>query len=216
LSAGWLRSLLFALGASVLMGCSSFRTEWGHPLPDNARHFDEGQADVGSVMELLGPPAQVTALPGGYAFLYEHSVVDEFQLGISINLPILKWFKFIRASNQLDQDILLMVFDDAGVLRSMDSEEWEEQLGGGGAAQFLFSTMSLTDDSALRQPSPQHVWGRDDLQRLPVLLNSGQSMKSGQSGLQMRLAPRMAGQSSLEMPQPKSPKNKRQKKQSLK
>jgi len=210
-----MKSALLLAGTAALFttGCSSFRTEWGAPLPPNARQFEEEAATVKEVIHELGPPAKMTSLPGGFAFLYEHSIVHEFQLGISINAPILKWFKFVRAYNQLDQDILLMVFDDAGVLRSLDSEEWEEQLGGGGAAQFLFSTMSLTDDSALRQPSPQHVWGRDDLQRLPVLLNSGQSLRSGQHGLQQRLAPVMAGQTSLEMPAPKPPKQKKQKSQ---
>lgn len=205
--------MVLSTGTAVLLttGCSSFRTEWGAPLPQNARQFENGEATVQEVIHELGPPATVTSLPGGFAFLYEHSRVREFQLGLSFNAPILKWIKFVRASNRLDQDILLMVFDDAGVLRSMDSEEWKETLGGGGAAQFLFNTMSLTDDSALRQRSPQHVWGSDDLQRLPVLLNSGQSLRSGQHGLQQRLVPILAGQSSLEMPESKPLKQKNKK-----
>jgi len=210
-------SVLWLSGTAALLttGCSSFRTEWGDPLPQNARHFERGEATVQEVIHELGPPGKVTSLPGGFAFLYEHSSVHEFHLGISLNAPILKWFKFVRASNQLDQDILLMVFDDAGVLRSMDSEEWRDSLGGGGAAQFLYSTMSLTDDSALRQRSPQHTWGRDDLQRLPVLLNSQQTLRSGEHGLQQRLAPLAAGQTTLEMSTSKPLKNKRPKRLSL-
>lgn len=211
-----LTALLLAGTATVFTtGCSSFRTEWGAPLPQNARQYEKGKARVEEIVQELGPPAKATSLPGGFAFLYEHSRVREFQLGISFNAPILRWFKFIRASNRLEQDILLMVFDDEGVLLSVDSEEWRDSLGGGGAAQFLYSTMSLTDDSALRQRSPQHTWGRDDLQRLPVLLNSQQSLRSGEHGLQQRLAPLMAGQTTLEMPTSKPLKNKRAKRLSL-
>ena len=210
-------SVLLLTGTVALFttGCSSFRTEWGAPRPQNTRQLEIGEATVREVIHELGPPAKVTSLPGGFAFLYEHSSVREFQLGVSFNAPILKWIKFVRASNQLHQDLLLMVFDDEGVLRSMDSEEWRDRLGGGGAAQLLYSTVSLTDDLALRQRSPQLAWGRDDLQRLPVLLNSQQSLRSGEHGLQQRLTPLAAGQTSLEMSASKPLKNKRSRRLSL-
>lgn len=206
-----LSTLILGAAACMLAGCSSFRTVWGRPLAADVGQFSEGSTRVETVIDTLGPPAQISALPDGFAFLYEHSIVSEFQLGISVNAPLLKWIKFVRASNRLDQDILLMLFDDQGVLQSMDPEAWKEKLGGGGAAQFLFSAISLTDDSALRQLSPQHEWGQYALLRLPVLLNSQQSLRTGQHGLQQRLAPLFAGQATLEMPQPKPLKNKRKK-----
>lgn len=209
------RALPWLAAGCLLAGCSSFRTEWDRPLRAETHALEEDITGVGTVLKAMGPPTQISALPGGYVFLYEHSAVKEFQLGLSVNAPILKWIKFVKASNRLDQEVCTMVFDDAGVLRSIDLEAWSEPLGGGGAAQFLYSTMSLTDDSALRQRSPQHTWGRDDLQRLPVLLNSQQSLCSGEHGLQQRLAPLMAGQTTLEMPTSRPLKNKRSKRLSL-
>jgi hypothetical protein len=207
-------SLIALLTAGgLLTGCSSFRTEWGRPLRADAQHFAEGRTRVETVIQALGPPARVSALPGGFVFLYEHSRVSEFQIGVSVDAPVLRWIKFVHASNGLDRDIHLMVFDEHGVLRSMDPEAWREKLGGGNAAQLLFAVMSLTDDSALRQRLPPHDWGRTDLQSLPVLLNMQQSLRSGQHGLQQRLAPTYAGQHTLEMAKPK-PKKKRHRGQS--
>jgi len=211
-----LASVIVLLTAgSLLTGCSSFRTEWGRPLRADAAHFTEGSTRVETVIHALGPPAQVSALPGGFVFLYEHSIVGEFQIGVSVDAPILRYIKFVHASNRLDQDVLMMVFDNEGVLRSMDPEAWREKLGGGNAAQFLFAVMSLTDDSALRQRSPQHDWGRADLGSLPVLLNSPQSLRTGQHGLQQRLAPTYAGQHTLEMAKPKPKKKSRREQPSL-
>jgi len=211
-----LASALILLAAGCLLtGCSSFRTEWGQPLRADAGQFSEGSTRVETVIHALGPPARVSALPGGFAFLYEHSIVGEFQIGVSFDAPLLRWIKFVHASNRLDQDVLLMVFDEEGVLRSMDPEAWRQKLGGGGAAQLLFAVMSLTDDSALRQRSPALGWGRADLQPLPVLLNRQQSLRSGQHGLQQRLAPTYAGQHTLEMAKPKPKKKKRRGQSSL-
>jgi len=204
--------LALLVAAMLLTGCSSFRTEWGQRLPQEPHGFTEGSTRVEKVIHELGPPAQVSALPGGFVFLYEHSIVNEFQFGISLDAPLLKYLKFVHAWNNLDQEVLLLVFDDEGVLRGVDPEEWREKLGGGSAAQFIFTVMSLTDDSSLRFHPPQQDWGRLALQPLPALLNSEQSLRSGQHGLQIRLAPSYAGQQTLEMarPQKKSKKHRSQ------
>lgn len=193
----------------LLTGCSSFRTEWGAPMKAESHDFVEGSTPVETVIRELGPPSQVSALPDGFAFLYEHTIVKEYQVGINLNESIIKYFKFVHAWNDLDQQLSLLVFDNDGVLRSVDSEEWQEKLGGGSAVQFLFAVMSLTDDSAFRGGSPQHEWGRLKLQPPPVLVNSEQSLRSGEHGLQLRLAPAYAGQHTLEMTKPNEKKKKR-------
>jgi len=184
-------------------GCSSFRTEMGRPLAPHTKDvFVTGQTQVGAVLERLGPPSQVSALPGGYVFLYEHTIVSEFQFGISVDFSFLKWLKFVHASNHLNEDALLIVFDDTGVLRSIDGKTWREQLSGGNAAQFVFTVISLTDDTVFRQVTPQHEWGTSWLQPLPVALNNGQTLRSGENGVQLRVAPYYAGQQTLEMVSP--------------
>jgi hypothetical protein len=181
----------------------------GQPLAGKADGFAEGRTRVDAVLRELGPPDQASRLPGGFAFLYEHSVMSEFQLGFSVNAPVVRWFKFIKAWNHLDQESLLLVFDDRGVLRSAGTGNWKESLGGGSAAQILFVVMSLSDITDFLRPADTHEWGKALLQPLPVALNSAQDIGSGAHGLELRIAPDYAGQRTLEMSLPKTEKEKR-------
>jgi len=204
------RRCLAALTAAVLAsGCSSFRTEWGAPVRPESGLLKEGTTRMETVARELGPPAQVTALPDGCAFLYEYSAIDEFQVGLSADFPVLRWLKLVHAFNHLDQDTLLLTFDDLGVLRSQGDKAWRETLGGGNAAQFLFVSLSLTDPELRRQRADQHRWGRYLLQPVPVLLNENQNLRTGENGLQQqRIAPKFAGQQTLEMAKPMTKKTK--------
>ena len=198
----------------LLAGCSHFKREWGQPLPASGAGFAEGRTHVESVIHELGPPNQLSALPDGFAFLYEHSQTGEFQLGFSLDvpnldLPRLDWFKFVLARNHLDQEVLLLTFDEGGVLRGIGTNKWSESLGGGTALQFIVAVMSLSDVPTLRRRADAHSWGRWMLQRPPVALNCGQSLRTGAHGLQQRLAPAYAGQSTLEMIPPKKLKHKK-------
>jgi len=154
-------------------------------------------------------------LPDGFAFLYEYSLMSEFQLGISIDLPILQWFKFLKAWNHLDQENLLLTFDDQGVLRSIGSGKWDESLGGGTGLQFLFSVISFSDVSDFLRPADAHSWGERMLQPLPIALNSAQSLRTGEHGLQQRIAPDYSGQHTMEMTKPKTEKEKKKIKKDL-
>src|SRR6476646_9210561 len=93
-----------AAGACLLLapGCSAFRTEMGQRLGGNIGGLVEGQSRVETVVQQLGPPDSATRLPEGFAFLYEHSVMREFQLGISVNYSLFRYIKFIHAWNSLD------------------------------------------------------------------------------------------------------------------
>jgi hypothetical protein len=197
------------MALALLCGCSSFQTEWGPAISAQPAMLVEGTTRIESVTRELGPPAQITALPHGCAFLYEHSVIGEFQAGLSLDLPILRWLKFVHAWNHLDQDVLVLTFDDAGVLRGKADKEWREQLGGGNAAQLLFASVSLTDPALRRQRSDQHRWGRYSLQPLPIVLNADENLRTGEHGLQqLRVAPKFAGQQTLEMTKPMPKKTK--------
>jgi hypothetical protein len=197
------------MAAAMLCGCSSFHTEWGSAVRSHPAPLVAGTTRIETVTRELGPPAQITALPQGCAFLYEHSVIGEFQFGLSVDFPVLRWFKAIRAWNHLDQDVVVLTFDDAGVLRGQGDKDWREQLGGGGAAQLLFASISLTDPALRRQKSDQHRWGRYLLQPLPVVLNEDENLRTGEHGLQQqRVAPKFVGQQTLEMTKPMPKKKK--------
>ena len=204
----WPVTLLLLLPVLVA-GCSHFRTELGKPLVADTAAFVAGETSVQTVMRALGPPNQVCALPEGFACLYEHSEIGEFQLGVSVNVPVLRLLKFIRAWNYVDQDILLMTFDDQGRLRGLGADHWNADLGGGTAVQLIVSIISLTDASAFRRPADAHSWGAASLQALPKTLNAEQSLRSGAHGLQLRTAPSYTGQQTLEMAPPKELKAKK-------
>ncbi len=193
----------------ALSGCSSFRTEMGRPLTAQSKEFAEDRTRVDAVVQELGPPHQVSRLPEGFVFQYEYSRISEFQLGFSMNLPIVRWFKFLRAWNYLEQQALVLTFDEKGVLRGAGCGNWQESLGGGGGVQFLFVVMSFSDVSDFLRPAEAHAWGKTLLQPPPVALNSAQSLRTGEHGLQQRIAPDYAGQHTLEMAQPKTEKEKK-------
>ena len=197
----WL-AMLLALTAAGASGCASFRTEWGKPIAAERSSFTEGRTPVAMVLQVLGPPAKAAALPDGYVFLYEHAVLNEFQFGLSVNYGLLRYLKFIRARDRIERDELLLTFDQQGVLRGVGRFHSKEKLSGGYAGQLIFSAVSLTDPALRELQSAQLWWGRSCLEPLPVTLNSGQSLQSGEHGLQLNLAPKYAGQESLEMARP--------------
>jgi hypothetical protein len=181
----------------------------GRPVTVKTNEFAEGFTRVDTVVHELGPPHQVSRLPDGFAFLYEYSALSEFQFGLSANLPVIRWFKFVKAWNHLDQESLILTFDDQGVLHSLGTGDWKEGLGGGSAVQILFVSISLSDVSTVLRPADAHSWGRQLLQPLPVTLNSASSLRTGEHGLQQRIAPDYAGQETLEMTKPKTEKEKK-------
>lgn len=202
------------LGVSFLLvvaGCSSFKTEVGEPLPTASHPLVEGETRVETVVHELGPPHAVSRLPGGFVFLYEYSRVDEFQWGISLEFLRLPYFKVVKGSSRLSESADLLVFDQHGILVAQGERAWRERLGGGGALQLIVSVLSLTDSTAFRRLPDPLLWGRGWLQRLPVVLNLVQDLRTGKRGLQQRIAPVFVGQATLEMSRPKPIKTPRQK-----
>lgn len=202
-------AVLLAIATGGLCGCSSFRTEWGKPLATEHAALAEDHARVAEVLRELGPPAKVSALPDGSVFLYEHTVISEFQFGLSIDYSLLRYIKFLRAWNWIERENLVLMFDDEGVLRSLGYDHRRQRLSGGGAVQLIFSAISLTDPALRRQQTEQLRWGRSCLEPLPVALNVGQSLRSGEHGLQLSFPPKYAGQQSLEMAKPVKPRKRK-------
>jgi len=205
----WIAAILLLGGASILTGCSSIHTEVGHPLPDNPAPLVEGTTRAATVVHEWGPPHAVSSLPDGFVFLYEYSRVREFQFGISLKMIRMPYFKVIKADSNLSEAARVLTFDEDGVLRAQGLAAWKEKLSGGGALQLITSVLSLTDTTAFRRLPDPLLWGRGDLQRPPVTLNSDQDLRSGNHGLQQRTSPVFVGQATLEMVHPKPMKLKR-------
>ncbi|MCP5523153.1 MAG: hypothetical protein H7A46_16580 [Verrucomicrobiales bacterium] len=183
----------------------------GEPLPTTSHPLVEGETPAASVVHELGPPHSVSALPDGFVFLYEYSRVDEFQWGISLEFLHLPYFKLVKGGSRLSESVDLLVFDQQGILKAQGDDAWREKLGGGGGLQFIVSVLSLTDTTAFRRLPDPLLWGRGWLQRLPVILNLAQDLRTGRGGLQQRLSPVFVGQATMEMSRPKPLKTPRQK-----
>lgn len=204
-------TLLLPVALVLLAGCSNIRTEVGHPLPQVSEPFVEGHTPATVVVGELGPPHKVSALPHGFVFLYEYSLVKEFQLGLSLKLLHLPYFKVIKADSNVRETAQVLTFDEEGLLQAQDVTTWKRRLGGGGALQWVTSVQGLTDTTAIRGGPEEMNWGRASLDRPPVTLNAASDLQSGQHGLDQRMSPLFVGQATLEMTHPRPVKFKRDK-----
>jgi hypothetical protein len=195
--------MLSLIGLGLLTGCSLIRTEVGSPLPQEHAPLLEGDTRIETVVDELGPPDKVAALPHGVAFLYEYSRVTEFQIGLSLKVIRLPYFKLVKGDSKISEEAELLIFDADGVLVAYDAQAWKERLGGGGALQWITAVQGLTDTEAFRYVPDQLMWGRASLQSPSVTLNSHNALSYGENGLQQRMSPQFAGQSTLEMEDPK-------------
>lgn len=167
---------------------------------------------VDEVLEELGPPGAISALPDGYVFLYQQFQVEEKQVGISTRvIPVLSLFKLAVAKADLDEETLMMRFDHEGWMQAAGLRMEEDELGRGRAVQPVFSIVPLVDTSSIESPHrSSNSWGMDLLRDPPVTLNSNQSLDSGEAGLELRGTPDKVGQRALEMQKPdRSPGRKR-------
>jgi hypothetical protein len=206
-------ALPFSVGISAALffatGCSSFRTDMGHPLSGSVQNYTNGQTHLQTVLDNMGPPNAATKLPDGFAFLYEYTRINEFQLGISVNVSVLRYFKFLHAWNSLEREVMLVTFDKQGTVRNATMRTWKGSLGGGSAVQVIVNVMSLSDVAQFLQPADANNWGDRLLQPLPTTLNSAQSLRTGEHGLQLRGPPEFVGQETLEMSVPKTERTKK-------
>lgn len=198
-------SVLFLACAFFSTGCSYVSSDIGPSLP-SAPAITTDKSTLDDVVTTVGVPSQVSSSAGGFVFLYEHNEVIEYQIGISLDFPVLRWLKFVYASSGLRHEAWLMTFDTNDVLRAWGKENWKKPLGTGAAAQILVTVSSLVDSTAVRRPASQHRWGEMWLNSLPEVLNTPQSPQDGRFGLEQRLAPTFVGQHALEMIQPLPPR----------
>jgi hypothetical protein len=191
-----------ALLLPAVAGCAHLTSEVGHPLPAKPASLHVAQSHLQDVLRTVGPPSRVSEASPGFALLYEYNGVEEIQLGFSINVAVLRFFKFVGAKSWLEHQAWLMVFDEKGVLQAWGEEHWRRTLGRGAAAQFLVTVSSLVDSSQVRRPSPQHSWGKSLLAPLPRSLNYTHSPDNPSAAMEQTLAPTAVGQRALEMTPP--------------
>jgi len=166
-------------------------SEFGDALPAAAEDLIAGQASDADVLDALGPPAAVTALPHGYAFLYESGRLSSKSVGGSV-------YSLRAGYSWSDAQFAIgaFVFDAEGTLVGRAVERSEDGTGSG----FAIGTQKskAAEQLLYTLPAAQHYWGRQMLRPIPRTLNQASNPDSGESGLERRGTTTKVGQRSLE------------------
>ncbi|MCK4565466.1 MAG: hypothetical protein KAU94_12425 [Verrucomicrobia bacterium] len=163
------------------------------PYADGITHSDD-------VLDELGPPLEISALPHGYVFMYESLDVLEFQLGFSLPIPVINWFKFVVAQADYDHHVQIYQFDDEHRLIASGGEDTHFDLGNSTAVQPILTVEAMFDTSSVENEVVSFVeWPAFCLLPLPQTLNRAQSIDTGTAGLEQRGTAPFVGQRSLEM-----------------
>jgi hypothetical protein len=174
---------------------------------DIGAKFDEAvleRVGVGAyyaeILEELGPPTKMSALPDGMVFVYENTKITERQYGLILPGEVGKWIKAVYASADADIETIVFVFDAQGRLSGADAETWNTDAGAGMSLTLLFSTGSFTDTEQYESSSARSLdWGKALTMPPLVGLNNRQNLETGLNGIQLTTSPEAVGQHALEL-----------------
>jgi hypothetical protein len=185
-----------------LNGCSQIHREIGQDFYSQAAELiqSEQEIDVARVLEVLGPPQKMSALPQGYAFLYQFSTVDEQQIGLSSDRPVLRLFKFSMAEAEARIKMAVFRFDCHDQLVAATSAINQSDLGDEQSIMFALAVSALvdSDDLGYDRWSP-NLWGASLLQSTAKTVNAQSGLDSGNIGFEQRGTPTGVGQRTLEL-----------------
>jgi hypothetical protein len=195
------QKLLACAGLLALQGCSVLSLELGEPLDTEvADAFEPGRTQRAEVLDALGPPSSLGAHAGGVVLLYEHILLQEQQLGLSmdgigawIGASWLGMFKIALGGSGTKREAAVLFFDEANVLTGAAAGDWEELFGKGGSFQLFFAVEQVVDSADLRRTLSSLSWGRRLLDPLPRQLNW-----SHVPDVELRNTPTNMGQRTLE------------------
>jgi len=192
---------LIALSGLVLTtGCSVLQVSVDPGITLEQCNFDVTKAHYHDVLDELGPPARLSATPGGVAFIYEALEIDEKQLGLSGQNGLLKWIKMSFAGTDLQRHSYLLHFNANGTLIAAGLLESKEDLGTAGSVQAIISVQQLVDTTAFEDDAlDASRWGSNLLDPLPVMLNNAQNLNTGAAGLEQSGTTTKIGQHTLEI-----------------
>ena len=186
----------------LLQGCLQIHREFGQDVYSQAAELiqSEQEIDVARVLEVLGPPQKLSALPQGYAFLYQFSVVDEQQIGLSSDLPVLRWLKFSMAAANARIKTTVFRFDDHDQLIAASSAITHSDLGDEKSIMFALAMSALVDSDDLGYDRwGSNLWGASLLQSTAKTLFVQSDLDSGNIGFEQRGTPTRVGQRTLEL-----------------
>ena len=193
-------SVLVVLVLIGTNGCMWNRKRLNQNLIVPEQIYQKGITHSDEVLDELGPPLKMTALSHGYAFMYESLDTLELQLGFSLPIPILTWFKFVFGQADYDHQVLVYQFNDEHRLVTYSGKNTHFELGSSTAIQPILTVESLFDTSNVENEIVSFVeWSEFCLRPLPETLNRAQSLDMGTGGIEQRGTAPTAGQRSLEL-----------------
>jgi hypothetical protein len=151
----------------------------------------QAKTPYADVLVALGPPAKLTALPSGFAFLYESTQV--LQRGIALSAY------FLRASVTKGDRVLdsyVVVFDERGLVVGHEKITKSVPL----SLTFAVTIPTGGPPRELTASAPQHHWGMSLLNPLSTTLNAANDIDAGMHGLEQRGTPIAVGQRTLAGP----------------
>jgi hypothetical protein len=195
-------ALTTAAAALICSGCALGRKAISPGLvpPDTTYHAQVTHRD--QVLADLGPPLKITRLSNGYVFMYESIDTRELQLGFSIPIPVINWFKIVTADADYNHHVMLYQFDRQHRLVAWDDESTHFDLGDSLAIQPVISVQFIFDTSNVEfEKIDAAQWPAYSLLPLPQALNRAQAVNTGVAGVEQRGTATYIGQRSVELHQ---------------
>lgn len=190
--------LLMAL--LLTFGCSLSRNKLNQNLAFPKQPYQDGTTHSDDVLDELGPPLKISALPHGYAFMYESLDTQELQIGFSLPIPVISWFKFVVAQADYDHKVMIYQFDDEHRLVASGGNDTHFDLGNTMAVQPVLTVQAMFDTSSVENDVVRFTeWPAFCLLPLPQTLNRAQSMDAGMTGMEQRGTGPAVGQRALEL-----------------
>jgi hypothetical protein len=195
-----IQALCFLLAISLTFcGCALNRKKINPNLAFPKSPYQHGITHRDEVLAELGPPLKLTVLPGGYAFMYEGLDTQELQLGFSLPIPVVSWFKFVIARADYDHQVMVYLFSHDHILTASGGDETHFDLGNSMAIQPVVTVQMLFDTSAVENEIVDFTqWPAFCLRPLPETLNRQTSLNGGVAGVEQRGTGPSVGQRALE------------------
>jgi len=192
--------LLWSLWA--MAGCTVHQLEIGPTLDHQSAVMEDGNMDLTRVLNQLGPPVRVSALPNGFVFLYEFYAPE--MRGVGGKIPIKEFesydpFRLDVGWGSARRQVVLLFFDRNRLLIPVPHHYQDKgEIGKGARLSFLIKFGDLIESDYDDDRAGLHQWGMSLLQPLDRALNRQQDMESGFSGVELIDTPTSVGQHTLE------------------
>ncbi len=193
-----MRHILLIVCAALATACSVVHKDFDVRIERDSVAFEVGRTSYGDVLQALGPPTRLSSLRRGLVFAYEHLTTSEGSFGLESESQFAV-FDVSGAGASVDREILLLEFDERGVLQAQSWGERSDDLGSGLGASFLVAADRFVGTESIDEDGGPYEWGLRLLESPFATLNEPQNLGVGDTGIQQRGTQETVGQHALEL-----------------